>query len=66
MKNLISKICFYSLIVISSIALYSCLKEEKGFKCTTYLQGTVYNEQIVSDCSLCFAPQGYTTTCEKE
>jgi len=63
MNILKTKISLFLLIAIASAAIYSCSKEESGVKCTTYLNGSVYSEQTVSDCSLCSAPQGFTTTC---
>ncbi len=46
------------------LPMQSCTKEDNGsVKCTIYLNGNVWSEKTVSDCSLCTAPQGYTTTC---
>ncbi len=45
-------------------SMVSCSKDEpETFKCTIYLNGNVWSEQMVSDCSLCTAPQGYTASC---
>jgi hypothetical protein len=49
------------------VLLLSCEKEssETNYKCTTYLNGEVWSSQNVNSCENCFAPQGYTTKCEK-
>jgi hypothetical protein len=59
-----SKIYLIAFIASTSLLMQSCTKEDtNSFKCTTYLNGAVWSEKTVSDCSLCTAPQGYTTTC---
>ena len=46
------------------VFLQSCSEDDKmAFKCTIYLNGTVFSEKPVSDCSICTAPQGYTAIC---
>jgi len=56
----------YLIAIIATISLFtqSCTEDDNdSLKCTTYLNGNVYSEKTVSDCNLCFAPRGYTTTC---
>jgi hypothetical protein len=59
-KSVNIKILF---LMLPLCVLVNSCKKEKQYKCTTYLKGAVWSEQIVSDCSLCTAPQGYTTSC---
>ena len=53
-------------IFITFIFLLSCTKDSnKTYTCTTYLNGNVWSTQTVNKCENCFAPSGYTTTCEE-
>lgn len=64
MKRIKTKIYLIAFIATVILFIQSCTKEDNdSFKCTTYLNGAVWSEKTVSDCSLCTAPQGYTTTC---
>lgn len=65
MLNNMKKIRIYLIIIVSlmTFAIQSCTEENEAYKCTIYLNGNVWSENAVSDCSLCTAPQGYTTTC---
>lgn len=64
MKTIKMKFFLIAMIAMTVLSIQSCTKEDSGsFKCTTYLNGSVWSEKTVSDCSLCTAPQGYTTTC---
>ena len=64
MKTFMIKIFVLSLLGITSLSVQSCSKDDSnGLKCTIYLNGNVYSEQTVTDCSLCSAPQGFTASC---
>ena len=64
MRKLKTKIYIIALFAMTVLSIQSCTKDDSdSFKCTTYLNGNVWSEKTVSDCSLCTAPQGYTTTC---
>jgi hypothetical protein len=64
MKTIKKKFILIAIIVIAVLYLQSCTKEDSElFNCTTYLNGSIWSEETVSDCSNCEAPQGYTTTC---
>lgn len=65
MKNIKSKNYLITIIASASLLMQSCVGEDNSsFKCTIYLNGRVWSEKTVSDCSLCIAPpQGYTKTC---
>lgn len=48
------------------LILQSCTTEKiTQYKCTTYLGSAVYSTKIVSDCSVCIAPKGYSTSCKQ-
>lgn len=52
------------IVSIMIFTLASCEKDEnKGLTCTIYLNGNVWSEQSVTNCSACIAPQGYSSSC---
>ena len=64
MKRIKTKIYLIAFIATTTLFIQSCTKEDgDSLKCTTYLNGAVWSEKTVPDCSLCIAPQGYTTNC---
>lgn len=66
MKTFTIKIFAIGFLGITALSIQSCSEDDtnsNGLKCTTYLNGNVYSEKTVTDCSLCFAPQGFTTSC---
>jgi hypothetical protein len=60
MKN---KIYIIAFIAIITTIIQSCTEEDNTSTCTIYLNGEVWSEQTVSDCSICTAPRGYTKSC---
>jgi len=64
MRNNKIKSIFISFLFAIALIFSSCEKEVVSKKCTVYLNGAVYSTQVVSDCSLCSAPQGFTTSCK--
>jgi hypothetical protein len=63
-KSIKSVFFLFIITGMAVISTQSCAKEESSsLKCTIYLNGNVWSEKTVSDCSICTAPQGYTTTC---